>query len=178
MKAEEEREAGNKYFKNGDFPSALKCYSESIKRNPEDARVYSNRAAAYTKLAEFGLALKDVDLCLKLDPKFVKAYLRKGSICLTMKELSRAREAFETALQLDPNCQEAKTGMYDCARASSTLSPEERRQQAMEDPEIQQILKDPAMRMILEQMQENPQAANDHMKNPAIRDKISKLVLM
>ena len=40
------------------------------------------------------------------------------------------------------------------------MSPEERRQRAMNDPEIQDILKDPAMRMILEQMQENPQAAS------------------
>lgn len=176
VKAEEERETGNTHFKNGDFPTALKHYTESIKRNPEEARVYSNRAAAYTKLAEFGLALKDVDSCLKLDPKFVKAYLRKGTILLTMKELSRAREAFEAALEIDPNCQEARNGIYDAARAQQTLNPEERRKQAMDDPEIQAILTDPAMRMILEQMQENPQAANEHMKNPAIRDKIAKLV--
>ena len=51
--------------------------------------------------------------------------------------------------------------MYDCIRATASLNPEERRKQAMEDPEIQQILNDPAMRMILEQMQENPQAANE-----------------
>jgi len=176
VKAEEEREEGNKYFKTGDYPSALKHYSESIKRNPNESRVYSNRAAAYTKLAEFGLAMKDVDMCLKLDPKFVKAYLRKGQILFLMKEMTRAKEAFEAALKLDPNCQEARTGIYDCHHANAELNPEERRKHAMEDPEIQQILTDPAMRMILEQMQENPQAANEHMKNPAIRDKIAKLV--
>lgn len=176
VKAEEEKEEGNKYFKNGDYPSALKHYSESIKRNPEDAKVYSNRAAAYTKLAEFGLAMKDIDFCLKLDPNFVKAFLRKGQILLLMKESTKAKEAFECALEIDPNCQEAKTGIYDCYKASATLNPEERRKQAMEDPEVQQILTDPAMRMILEQMQENPQAAQEHLKNPAIRDKIAKLV--
>lgn len=176
VKAEAEREDGNKSFKNGDFPCALKHYSESIKRNPDDARVYSNRAAAYTKLAEFPLALKDIDSCLKLEPKFLKAYLRKGQILQTMKETSRAKEAFQAALDIDSTCQEARTGIYDCARLTASLNPDERRKQAMEDPEIQEILNDPAMRMILEQMQENPQAANDHMKNPAIRDKIAKLV--
>jgi len=176
VKAEEERELGNTCFKKGDYPNALKHYSESIKRNPDDARVYSNRAACYTKLVEFGLALKDVDSCLKLDPKFVKAYLRKGTILLTMKESSRARDAFEAALQLDPNCQEARTGLHDCNSAASKLNPEERRKQAMEDPEVQQILQDPAMRMILEQMQENPQAAQEHLQEPAIREKIAKLV--
>jgi len=175
IKAEEERESGNTCFKNGDFPTALKHYSESIKRNPDDPRVYSNRAAAYTKLAEFGLALKDVDSCLKLDPKFVKAYLRKGTILLTMKETSRAKEAYSAALQLDANCEEAKEGMHKCMTQHSSLNPEERRKQAMEDPEVQQILADPAMRMILEQMQDNPKAAQEHLQNPAIREKIMKL---
>ncbi|XP_065660585.1 stress-induced-phosphoprotein 1 isoform X2 [Hydra vulgaris] len=176
VKAEEARELGNQLFKKGDYPGALKAYSESVKRNPEDARVFSNRAACYTKLAEFGLALKDVETCLVLDPKFIKAYLRKGNIALLMKETAKAREAYEKALELDENCQEAKDGIISVMRQNATLTPEERRKQAMEDPEVQNILKDPAMRMILEQMQENPQAAQEHLQNPLIREKISKLL--
>lgn len=174
-KAETAREEGNQLFKSGDFPGALKSYNESVKRNPADARTFSNRAACYTKLAEFTLALRDVDECLRLDPKFVKGYLRKGAICVTLKETAKAKHAYEQALEIDPNCQEARDGIYNCMRTNSTLNPEERRQQAMSDPEIQSILMDPAMRMILEQMQENPQAVAEHMKNPAIREKISKL---
>lgn len=175
-KGEAAREQGNKLHNSGDYPNAVKNYTESIKRNPNDPRVYSNRAACYTKLAEFGLAIKDIDECLRLDPKFLKAYLRKGAICLTMKESLRAKGAYEKALEIDPNCQEARDGLYNCMQQKQNMTPEEKRQMAMSDPEVQDILRDPAMRMILEQMQENPSAASDHLQNPAIREKIAKLV--
>jgi stress-induced-phosphoprotein 1 len=64
------REEGNVLFKNGDFAGAVKSYTESIMRDPSDARGYNNRAAAYTKLVALPEALKDVNEAIKIDPKF------------------------------------------------------------------------------------------------------------
>lgn len=64
------REEGNAKFKAGDFAGAVKDYSESIKRDPSDARGYNNRAAAYMKLVAFPEALKDVNEAIKVDSKF------------------------------------------------------------------------------------------------------------
>ena len=58
QKADEAREQGNTFFKAGNFPEAVKAYTEAIKRAPEDARGYGNRAAAYIKLASFPEAIK------------------------------------------------------------------------------------------------------------------------
>lgn len=174
-KAEEEKELGNELFKKGDYSAAIKHYSEAIKRNPEDPKLYSNRAACYTKLAAFDLGLKDCDTCIKLDSQFIKGYIRKGKILQGMQQQSKASAAYQKALEMDPNNAEALEGYRACSMAFHN-NPQEVWKNAMSDPEVQQILKDPAMRMILEQMQSDPNAVKDHLKNPAIADKIMKLL--
>lgn len=174
-KAEEEKEKGNDFFKKGDFPSAIKHYTEAVLRNPNDAKIYSNRAACYTKLGEFNLGLKDCNECIRLDPQFIKGYIRKAKLEQGMKQFSKAAESYQKALDLDANHHEALMGLRECLSATNK-DPEEVRKRAMADPEIQQILQDPAMRMILEQMQSDPRALQDHLKNPEISVKIQKLM--
>lgn len=173
-KAEEEKELGNEFFKKGDYSTAIKHYSEAIKRNPDDPKLYSNRAACYTKLAAFDLGLKDCEMCIKLDDKFIKGYIRKGKILQGMQQRSKAATAYQKALEIDPNNAEALEGYRACSMAFHS-NPQEVWKNAMADPEVQQILKDPAMRLILEQMQSDPNAVKEHLKNPAIADKIMKL---
>lgn len=156
--AEKEKEIGNGFFKKGDYASAVKHYTEAIKRNPDDAKLYSNRAACYTKLAAFDLGLKDCDKCVELDPKFIKGWIRKGHILQGMQQSSKAISAFQKALEIDPNNAEALQGYRACTIESANLDgdPEKIKQRAIADPEVQSILRDPAMRIILEQMQSDP----------------------
>lgn len=159
-KAEEEKEKGNEYFKKGDFSTAIKHYTEAINRNPQDPKLYSNRAACYTKLAAFDLGLKDCETCVKLDEKFIKGWIRKGKILQGMQQPSKALSAYQKALELDPSNAEALDGYRQCSMTVHS-NPAEVRQRAMGDPEVQEILRDPAMRMILEQMQSDPKAVQE-----------------
>jgi len=173
--AEKEKNLGNEAFKKGDYPTAMKHYTEAIKRNPNDAKILRNRAACYSKLMEFQLALKDCDESIRIDPQFVKAYVQKGATLVVLKEPSKAMAAYAKAIEIDPDCQEAIDGYRSCAM-ESTMNPEEARKRAMQDPEVQEILRDPAMRLILEQMQTERHAVQDHLKNPEIKAKIQKLI--
>ncbi|GKU95487.1 hypothetical protein SLEP1_g8844 [Rubroshorea leprosula] len=182
--ADEEREKGNEYFKQQNYPEAVKHYTEAIRRNPEDPKAYSNRAACYTKLGALPEGLKDAEKCIELDPTFSKGYNRKGAVQFFMKEYDKALETYREGLKHDPNNQELLDGVRRCVDQINKanrgdLSPEElkeRQAKAMQDPEIQNILSDPVMRQVLIDFQENPKAAQEHTKNPMVMTKIQKLV--
>ena len=89
----------------------MKFYTEALKRNPKDAKIYSNRAACYTKLNAFDLTIKDCDSSIALDPTFVKAYLRKANVLKAMGQTQKAMEVYGKAMELDPNSDEAKNGI-------------------------------------------------------------------
>merc|ERR1712202_72208 len=114
-------------------------YDESIKRNPDAAATYSNRAAA----------------CIKLDPKFVKGYVRKGGCLEGMKKYTEAVDVYKKALEIDPLNNEAKQGYSRCMNQKhknmNGADEKEIRERAMNDPEVREILGDPIIRNILEQ---------------------------
>nr|XP_043629595.1 hsp70-Hsp90 organizing protein 3-like [Erigeron canadensis] len=182
--AEKEREKGNECFKEQKYPDAIRHYTEALRRNPKDAKAYSNRAACYTKLGAMPEGLKDAEKCIEIDPKFSKGYTRKGAIQFFMKEFDKALETYQEGLKHDPQNPELLEGVRSCVqqinRASrGDLTPDElkeRQAKAMQDPEIQNILTDPVMAQVLKDLQENPKAAQDHMKNPSVMNKIQKLI--
>jgi stress-induced-phosphoprotein 1 len=77
-----------------------------------------------------------------------------------MQDHSKAMAAYEKALEIDQTNSEAIEG-YQQTTLAVHSNPEEIRKKAMGDPEVQAILGDPAMRMILEQMQSDPRALQE-----------------
>lgn len=185
-KAEEARLEGKEYFTNGDWPNAVKAYSEMIKRAPEDARGYSNRAAALAKLMSFPDAVEDCNKAIAKDPTFIRAYIRKANAQLAMKEYSQVIETLTDAREKDQQLNAGKNlneidQLYNRAMSLRFQSiegetPEQTMERVSRDPEIVAILQDPVMQGILGQAQENPAALQDHMKNPSVSKKINTLI--
>ncbi|GAB2242933.1 hypothetical protein Droror1_Dr00019708 [Drosera rotundifolia] len=173
--ADEECEKGNEFFKKQKYPEAIKHYTEAIKRNPKDHKAYSNKAASYTKLGAMLEGLKDAEKCIELDPTFAKGYTRKGAVQFFMKEYDKALETYQEGLKHEPNNPELLDGVKRCVQQINKASRgdlsleelKERQAKAMQDPEIQNILTDPVMRQVLIDFQENPKAAQEHIKNPS-----------
>ncbi|KAJ1985222.1 Hsp90 cochaperone [Dimargaris verticillata] len=181
----EEREKGNALFKEEKYAEAIKHYTEAINRNDQDPRAYSNRAACFIKLMAFPDAHKDCEKCLELDPTFVKAYIRRAAIEFFKKEYTKCLETCQMAKNHDKDnrhsyeIDQQTIKCYQAMRSTQSDTPEAREEamrRAASDPEVQQIMSDPVMHQILQQMQTDPQAVREHMKNPAVATKINKLI--
>eukprot|EP01023_Acetabularia_acetabulum_P000337 TRINITY_DN10134_c0_g1_i1.p1 TRINITY_DN10134_c0_g1~~TRINITY_DN10134_c0_g1_i1.p1 ORF type:complete len:617 (+),score=132.73 TRINITY_DN10134_c0_g1_i1:86-1852(+) len=187
--AEEENQKGNGLFKDMKYPEAVQHYTEALKRGPpgewENAyKTFSNRAACYTKLGALNEGLKDAEECIRLKPEFPKGYSRKGHIQFFSKEYEKALETYDQGLLHDPSNQELLDGKRRCQeKLSEFLSGnvseqelKERQEKAMQDPEVQSILQDPVMQQVLKDFQENPKSAQNHLKEPSIMTKLTKLM--
>ena len=187
--AEEERNLGNDLFRSGQYVEALKHYSESIRRDENDPRGYANRAACYLKLAAVPEGLADCNRCLAIDPTFIKAYIRKAGLEMLKRDFTTALATCQTALSHDTDgkhrneiqqmilrCYAESSGSDAADDGSADQSEEAILKRAMADPEVAAILGDPVMRQILKQMESDPAAAAEHMRNPVVAGKIRKLI--
>lgn len=190
--AEAERAAGNELFKAGNYVDALKHYTESIRRDESDARGYGNRAACYLKLAAVPEGIKDCDKAIALDPAFVKAYIRKAALLHLRRDYSEALAVLDLAASHDVDRRHAAEIQSLCAKCYEEIrrgnaaetgqgggageSEGEVLRRAMQNPEVREIMQDPVMAQILKQMQADPRAAAEHLKNPLVASKIRKLI--
>ncbi|GAM27062.1 hypothetical protein SAMD00019534_102370 [Acytostelium subglobosum LB1] len=171
---------GNEHFKKGEYPEAIKSFDEAVRRNPTDHTIYSNRSATYAKLTEYPRAIKDAEKCMELAPNFVKGYIRKANALFAMREYQNSLQICDQGLRVEENNPElvdlSQRNLLALNKQQSSMTDEERLAEAAKNPEILEILQDPVMNQILKDMSTNPGAAQDHLKNPLVREKFEKLV--
>jgi len=158
----------------------LKEYEEASRRNPDNAKYYSNIGQTYIKLMEFQRAKESYDTVLKKDPEFLKAYHKKGDCHFFLKEYHKALEVYELGLKKDPNDKFCKDGLEKTQQAiyvnNSQEDQEVRAKRAMADPEIQAILATPEVRNALADLERDPKSIQNILKDRSIAQKIEKLI--
>lgn len=181
--AREAKERGNEFFRAQRYGEAVKEYEEAVKRAPKNAAIRNNLAAALCKIMDFSGAQREIEVALDLDPNYVKAWARKGDIEMYHKEFHKAMESYKKGLDIDHENQPCKEGLQRCVVAVNygrqNMTDAEKREQAahaMADPDIQAILQDPVIQQILKDFSENPSAAQRAMTDPVVRKKFEKLI--
>jgi DnaJ family protein C protein 7 len=104
---EEAKEKGNTAFKEGDYETAEKYYTEGINQDPKNknlvSQLYLNRSTVKLKSKKPKEALEDCNLAIQLNEYYAKAFLRKGEILMQLEKYDEAKQEFTQAHQLDPS---------------------------------------------------------------------------
>ncbi|KAK2720662.1 dnaJ homolog subfamily C member 7-like [Artemia franciscana] len=99
--AEDQKDKGNKYYKQKDYRRALGCYAKAVELCP-CAPYYGNRAACYIMLGMYSQALQDARESIKCEPSYAKGHFRMGKCSLAMGDVATAKSAFDKAKELEP----------------------------------------------------------------------------
>uniref|UniRef100_A0A8C3YPK8 Tetratricopeptide repeat domain 12 n=1 Tax=Catagonus wagneri TaxID=51154 RepID=A0A8C3YPK8_9CETA len=105
------KEKGNEAFVQGDYETAISCYSEGLEKLRDVKVLYTNRAQAYIKLGDYRKALADCDWALKsfsflqCDENCTKAYFHMGKAHLALKNYGASRQSYQKILEISPQLQ-------------------------------------------------------------------------
>ncbi|XP_020777304.2 stress-induced-phosphoprotein 1-like [Boleophthalmus pectinirostris] len=99
---------GNKLAANGQYEMAIKCFTEAIKFNPREYKLFGNRSFCFEKMQRFEEALSDAEVSLSMEPNWIKGLFRKGKALCGLKKYYEASLAYRDVLNLDSTSQEAR----------------------------------------------------------------------
>jgi stress-induced-phosphoprotein 1 len=180
-KAAEAKELGNTEFKACNFLAAIDHYSEAVKRDPDNAIYWTNRATARCKVLDFGGAMRDVKAAIKLNPEYAKAYGRKARIEMLSKQYHHALDTVSEGLHRDSTNAELQEVMAELQvkinQAMFAAPDPVRQERAMQDPEIQAIMRDPMVQQALRDLGTDPTAMSKISADPVMNRKINRLIL-
>ncbi|KAI5606797.1 hypothetical protein C0J50_7351, partial [Silurus asotus] len=98
---------GNKYAQIGDLDMAVKFFTDAIKHNPQEVKLFGNRSFCYEKMQQYEKALIDADIALSLDPTWIKGLYRKGKALVGLKRYYEAGLTYKKVLKIDSSCTDA-----------------------------------------------------------------------
>ena len=104
-RAESETEAfdkGMSSWRKGDCDSAIAAFTEVIRLNQKNPRVYTLRGIAYTSKGEFDRAIADLTEAIRLDPKDAGAFSVRGMAYKDKGEFDKAIADQTEAIRLKP----------------------------------------------------------------------------
>ena len=90
---------------NEDLTTAINCYIETIKENPEQTSAYYRLATLLHKNGQIGVqsAIEQCSKAVKINPDDANAHMYLGYFLSLNSEFEKAKEEFKTAIKLKPS---------------------------------------------------------------------------
>uniref|UniRef100_A0A1A8C5V2 Tetratricopeptide repeat domain 31 n=2 Tax=Nothobranchius kadleci TaxID=1051664 RepID=A0A1A8C5V2_NOTKA len=98
---------GNRLAASGQYEVAVRCFTDAIKYNPTEFKLFGNRSLCYDRLQQHENALRDADLALSMEPNWIKGLFRKGKALCGLKRYYEASLIYANVLKLDSTSSEA-----------------------------------------------------------------------
>ncbi|XP_014903143.1 uncharacterized protein LOC106956669 isoform X2 [Poecilia latipinna] len=98
---------GNRLAASGQYDMAVSCFTDAIKYNPKEFKLFGNRSLCYERLEQYENALRDADLALSMQPKWIKGLFRKGKALCGLKRYYEASLIYKDVLTLESSSVEA-----------------------------------------------------------------------
>ncbi|XP_060690466.1 tetratricopeptide repeat protein 31-like isoform X4 [Hemiscyllium ocellatum] len=99
---------GNSMANEGRYEDAVEYFTQAIKYDPKEYRLFGNRSYCYERLKQYSRALSDAQIAVNLNPSWPKGYFRKARALAGVKRYIEAIEAFQEVLKIDSSCKDAE----------------------------------------------------------------------
>lgn len=98
---------GNRLAAAGQYEMAVTYFTDAIKYNPRETRLFGNRSLCYERMHQYENALSDADVALTMEPNWTKGLFRKGKALCGLKKYYEASLVYKDVLKLDSSSKEA-----------------------------------------------------------------------
>lgn len=98
---------GNRSAASGQFEMAVRYFTDAIKHNPKEFKLFGNRSLCFERLQQYENALRDADLALSMEPNWIKGLFRKGKALCGLKRYYEASLIYKEVLKLEKTSVEA-----------------------------------------------------------------------
>ncbi|KAK5917145.1 hypothetical protein CgunFtcFv8_012060 [Champsocephalus gunnari] len=98
---------GNRMAASSQYEMAVKCFTDAIKYNPKEFKLFGNRSLCFERMQQYENALQDADLALSMEPNWIKGLFRKGKALCGLKRYYEASLIYKEVLNLESSSAEA-----------------------------------------------------------------------
>ena len=106
-KEKEYLDSGITKFRKEDYSGAIDDFTNAIKINPNEAKLYGSRGIAKSRIGDYSGAIDDLTNAIKLNPNDAQLYSGRGIAKSSIGDYSGAIDDLTNAIKIDPNYFEA-----------------------------------------------------------------------